>query len=800
VATQRPAYSVPLSDFVAALLAEREVIPRARLTAQQVSEIVPGSSCIVYVVADQENPIWEVKAVAGEVTLDEPLFAIDAGTLGAVWAKQAAISYSASDLPREEYSHLHVRRSVSTLSYLPCMLNDVMIGCIEVVTLEAQITDEELAAVNDLTPYVAIAISTGLAYENERNSNLESISRLTQLYDLEKVFAATLELNDLMPTICTKVQQLFNSQAVNLWMVEGDDVVLMEQAGVDGTALVGTRQTGVEGIAAGIANKGEALLFEDPEQDDLKKRNESVEEGAVFTLIASPVVYEQSLVGVLEVVNKLDGTPFDEDELFTIMQVSEVAGSALHNASLLQAERKIEILQTLVQVSQQITSTLNLDRVLEAIVNGPQAVIPYERAALALEDRGKFQVRAISGMTQINPQEPDVRRLGEILRWVAGVEQEMYVKQIDGEIDEERPETREKFLKYFEESGVRSFYALPLTDDQGRLGILSLESTDPEFLTEAHLEMLKVLGGQATVALRNASLYREVPFIGVLEPILQRKQKFMAQSKKRRSMSIGIAVAVVLILVFFPIPMRLEGDAVVAPAHTVHIQPRQDGVVSSVLVREGQQVTKGTVVAKMENWDERSGLASAEAKYQAAIAEMNRALAGNDGSLAGQKRAEADYWTAEVTRARERMEQTQLRSPIDGVIATPHIENLVGEKVTAGQELFDILDSRSAVVDVAIPEPDLVLLQAGTNAGVKLEGFPTRTFRGHVAIVSPRSHAERDSRFFYARVEVSNADGSIRPGMQGRGKISAGWHPVGYVMFRDFGSWAWTKLWNLVGW
>jgi RND family efflux transporter MFP subunit len=800
VATQRPAYSVPLSDFVAALLAEREVTPRARITAQHVTELIPGCSCIVYVVPDQENPSWEMKAVSGEVTLDEPSFAVDAGTLGAVWAKREAISYSASSLPREEYAHLHVRRSVSTLSYLPCMLDDVMIGCIEVVTLESQISEEDLSAVNDLTPYVSIAISTGMAYENERNTNLESISRLTQLYDLEKVFAATLELNDLMPTICTKVQQLFNSQAVNLWMVEGDDVVLMEQAGVDPTASVGTRQAGGEGIAADIANKGEALLFEDPEQDDLKKRNASVEEGGVFTLIASPVAYEQSLVGVLEVVNKLDGTPFDEDELFTIMQVSEVAASALHNASLLQAERKVEILQTLVQVSQQITSTLNLDRVLEAIVNGPQAVIPYERATLALEDRGKFQVRAISGMTQINPQEPDVRRLGEILRWVAGIDQEMYIKQVDGEIDDERAETREKFLKYFEESGVRAFYALPLTDDQGKLGILSLESTDPEFLTEAHLEMLKVLAGQATVALRNASLYREVPFIGVLEPILQKKQKFMAQSKKRRSMSIGIAVAVVLFLVFFPIPMRLDGDAVVAPAHTVHIQPREDGVISSVLVREGQQVAKGSVVAKMEDWEERSGLASAEAKYQAAIAEMNRALAGNDGSLAGQKRAEADYWTGEVSRARERLDQTQLRSPIDGVIATPHIENLAGEHVTAGQELFDILDSRSAVVDVAIPEPDLVLLQAGTNAGVKLEGFPTRTFRGRVAIVSPRSHADKDSRFFYARVEVPNLDGSIRPGMQGRGKIAAGWHPVGYVMFRDFGSWAWTKLWNLVGW
>jgi GAF domain-containing protein len=81
---------------------------------------------------------------------------------------------------------------------------------------------------------------------------------------------------------------------------------------------------------------------------------------------------------------------------------------------------------------------------------------------------------------------------------------------------------------------MRSFFALPLIDDQGRLGLLAFESSDPDFLTPAHLEIIKVLAAQATVALRNASLYREVPFINVLEPLLHRKQRFLAMGKQRR--------------------------------------------------------------------------------------------------------------------------------------------------------------------------------------------------------------------------------------------------------------------------
>ena len=62
----------------------------------------------------------------------------------------------------------------------------------------------------------------------------------------------------------------------------------------------------------------------------------------------------------------------------------DAAATALHNASLLMAERKVEVLETLVTVSHEITSTLHLERMLQTIVSAPQAVIPYERAAIAL--------------------------------------------------------------------------------------------------------------------------------------------------------------------------------------------------------------------------------------------------------------------------------------------------------------------------------------------------------------------------------------------------------------------------------
>jgi len=92
------------------------------------------------------------------------------------------------------------------------------------------------------------------------------------------------------------------------------------------------------------------------------------------------------------------------------------------------------------------------------------------------------------------------------------------------------------------------------------------------------------------------------------------------------------------------------------------------------------------------------------------------------------------------------------------------------------------------------------LLHEGQNAAVKLNGYPTRTFRGTVTTVSPKAEAQADARVFFARVAVDNPDGLIRSGMEGRGKISTGWRMSGYVLFRRSAIWLYSRIWNWFGW
>jgi RND family efflux transporter MFP subunit len=232
----------------------------------------------------------------------------------------------------------------------------------------------------------------------------------------------------------------------------------------------------------------------------------------------------------------------------------------------------------------------------------------------------------------------------------------------------------------------------------------------------------------------------------------------------------------------------------------VQIQPEAAGVVYRVLVHEGDHVGAGDVLAEMENWNSRYGLAEAQAKHESALMQMNHALAVNDGSAAGAQQVQADYWQAELSRAQEVLDKSKLRSPIDGVVATPRVDSFAGKKLALGDSFAEVVDTSRVIVDVAIDDDDAGLLRAGQAASVKLNSYPTRTFRGQVLLVSQKAESVHEAPVFYARVAIPNADGLLRSGMEGRGKVKTGTYPAGYVLLRRPCIWFISKIWDWMGW
>jgi len=786
-------------DIAALLIASSSSVGCAALVASVTVDTLAESACVVYRFdPDSHEAAWRAVGLGGDVALGQNVLSSDSPLLAPLIAKQGVVVHSGAKLQREDFAHLQIIRSIASISCLPLIVEDRLVGALEVISFSKVPSSEDMEILDPLLRLAPFALLRTEQFEQEKENLLDSVHRLTQLYDLEKSLNTTLDLDHVVRLIPRKVLPMLRCQAVHLWLFDGDVLTLKASSGSDETVYAGMTQAPGQGYVADMAEEGETLLIADPADERLRLRNG--ETGSpIWTAILVPLMQDEAEVGVLEAVNKMrdtSGEPFDEDDEFFLSSIAETASSALKNASLMFAERKLAILEALVHVSSEITSTLRLDRLLRIIVNSPQAVLPFERCAIALDNRGKLQLKAISGMAHITLGDAQVELLADLTRWLATQPDAVHLRQTG---DSEADDLPEPVMRYFEASGNRALYALPLSDDQGRVGVLLYESSDPDFLDVPHTEMIKILAGQATVAIRNALLYREVPLISLLEPIMQRKQALLRTTRGRR---IGLAVAAVIVtlfLVFCPLPMRLTGEATVAPQHLITIAAPEDGTVAAVFAQEGERVQAGQLLASMSDLQWRMDLDSAEARYRSAELVMQSDLA-RGSPQAGSDRAQLDYLRAEADRARNRIEGAKLRSPITGIVMTPALQNAAGEHLEAGATFAQVLDLSSAVIDIAIPQRDAVLLAAGQSAAIKLDSYPQRSWHGTLMVVSPDAQAGDGVRTFAARVPLPNTDALLRSGMTGRAKVFIDFRPAGYVLLRRPALWMWQVIWNWFGW
>ncbi len=790
-------------ETAAQLLMAADVASRATVIATSIAGLLPDSACVVHRYQPENEPTpWTVVGAAGDISLEEVQHAGN-------WPFEAPESFPAEGqvydknrLSREDYAHLHSRRTVGALAYVPVDYDGKLVAVLEIVILSGAIEARQLKDLAPIARLTAPALLSGELFEQQRQTLLDSVHRMSQMYDLEKSLNATLEMDAVIAMVPTKAAAMLPCQAMHLWLFDGSSLRLVSSEGADDTVEAGVIEAPGEGYVADMAEEGEPLLIVDESDERLQARNaRRPEESAtppVTNALLVPLMQDEAEIGVLEAINRAD-RPFDDDDEFLLLSMAETIASALKNASLMTAERKLEILKVLVQVSSEITSTLRLDRLLQIIVNSPQSVLPYELCAIALDHRGRLQLKAVSGMTNLPMGDIAVERVKTLVNWLSSQPDALDLRWQEETDSDQSSGLPPEVLRHFEETGYRGLYALPLNDDQGRVGMLIYESSDAEFLDLPQKEMIKILSGQATVAIRNAMLYREVPLISLIEPLVQKRNALLRTTRSRRVTYAVVAAAVALFLIFCPLPMRVEGDAVVVPQHLVTVAAPVDGSVDHVYAHEGQRVAAGQVLGAINDWQWRMDLAAAEARYQASLLTMENDLA-HGSAQAGADRANADYLRAEVAQARSRLDSAQLRSPIAGIVVTPNLQNLAGEHLDAGAAFAQVLDLESAVIQIAVPEQNASLLSDGQSAAFKLDSYPQRTWHSQVSMVSPQAIAGDGYRTFAAEVRVPNHDAMLRAGMSGKGKIYIGLRPAGYVLLRRPALWIWQTVWNMIGW
>ena len=659
-------------------------------------------------------------------------------------------------------------------------------------------TDEEGEFLSKSMELVTVAAGNMRSYEEQSRNQLNAITRLTLLYDISQIFNSTLELDKLLPIITEKIRDILDAETCTIWLLNeaGDGIRCAKSTGAYEQLFRSKTAKLDEDIAGEVIKEGEGILIEDATDDErLKKRLPNEEENPVVTYLSAPLECKGKILGTLEALNRTTENLYNEEDQFLINDLAHQAAVSIHNANLLRAERKAKELDTLLSISHAITSTLNLDKVLKTIVNQSATLIPYDRAAIGLIERGRVDLVAVSGRMEVDKQSPDMKELSDILTWASHLKKGLYISEFDGKIITDREENREKFKSYFEKSGVNSFVSLPLKDEEGDLGILSFESAQPYFLDERHLEVVSILSNQATVAIRNASLYKQVPLMNIMEPLMQRKQKFLKMPRGRKiawATAIGVFALLMLII---PWKMKVGGDVVVLPERRTPAVTEVEGIILRVAHREGARVKKGDLLAQLKDDDYRLALNDYKMQREVLLKEISRSTSMGDSSSVRMKQLALEQVDQEISYFATELKNTQILAPVDGVIITPKVEEKVGSLLSKGSEFCELANMTSPRAEILVDEGEVSFLKIGQKTRFKMNAYPTRSFEGSINLLGTQIHENDSHRYSRLEAGVQDSNTLLRSGMAGKAKIEIGWRPIGYVILRKPVRFLWKKLW-----
>ena len=736
--------------------------------------------------------------------------AVIEGFLFELMEAERAQRFGKDEVEHDRLTHLgeNDRERVTTALYAPIATRAGTIGIVEILNhSHGEFSPDDAAYVEEACRLTAGALNFLRSLDEERSSSISTVDRLTALYDISRVFSSTLELSNLLPIMAEKIRDILQGGACNIWLVDSEtnELKFAQQAGEDPTTDQSVRIPVGEGFLGQVANLGEARLVADAEEEpQLKERLEAGGDFELRTVMCAPLVKEETVLGVVEVVNKARGQAFDDDDLFFLSSMAEQASIALTNANLFNAERRAHDLNALLATSKELTSTLNLDHVLTTVVHQAATVVPFDLCAIGIFDRSQFVLGAVSGEAEV-PKTPKMEGLRKVLEWVAAQEgsvsadrhEEGWATSPDAEVA--------NLTRFMEEQGYGGFHAIPLRDDQGCVGVLALLSEQADFLTASNLEILSILANQTTVAVRNARLYQEVPLASFLRPILKSKHRLEEVTHGRGVELAWKAALAIGLLVIIPWRFRIQTNATVVPAERRVVSAEVSGVIKTVPVREGARVNAGDVVATLEDSDYAMMLQTATTNSGLARRQLEDAEARKDWTAVSQAQLSMDLHNAEADLYREKVDKAQLRSPIAGVIVTPKVEEKAGQFLKVGDAFCEVVDEDRMAVDMNVPETDVAWIRPGAKVALKLNALPTKTVAGDVERVSPQTITAENEQFFVTRAVFPNPRHAARPGMAGQAKIAAmggwfhsGWYPIGFVMLRAPTSWAWREVWSWI--
>jgi hypothetical protein len=559
-----------------------------------------------------------------------------------------------------------------------------------------------------------------------------------------------------------------------------------------------------------------------------------------FLLVLGPLKVGNAVKSVVEIFQRPNpSVKTQAGYLRFLMQMCELASDFLKTRQLQQFTDRQSLWQQLEQFTRSVHASLNPRDVAFTIANEGRRLIQCDRVSVALVKGKKCVIESISGQDTFDARSNTVSLLNQLATTVvAGGEAVWYV----GDTSNFPPQIEEAFQAYLDDSHSKHVAVLPLwrpfaagegdpraatanrppampgtpsLPDSNSLPIAALiveqiEDTRPR---DGLTQRVGVVCEHSSTALANA-LEHEHLFLMPVWRTLGKSRVVLEARNLPKTITVAVCVLLGLIALFLvPSDFNLQSGGTLQPVVRRKVFAGVDGTVDRVLVKHGDQVAPGQVVAELRNEDLMSSIAEVTGK-RAEAQEQLLSLSRSEFNEGKQKVTpeERNRMAGERAELRQRLtsldQQLELYNdkrqmlhvvtPIGGEVTTWDVEQLLKTRpVHQGDALIDVADTSGQwELELRMPEdrvghlleaqhdPDLgqelkVTYRLATDPGMDHEGTVVEVHK------SAEVHGE-EGNVVLVRVAIDKSKLSyLRPGADVMAKVHCGRASLGYCWFHD---------------
>jgi signal transduction protein with GAF and PtsI domain len=332
-------------------------------------------------------------------------------------------------------------------------------------------------------------------------------SQVALLHRISSIVSSDQDLESILRELVTLTMNVTDSDACLVYLIDhGTNEIVLRASQLPHDAEIGkVRLKMGEGITGWVAvHNSVVALAKNAAADARFKRFSSLQEDSHEAFLSVPLVNSGELIGVINVHHR-EPHNHSSDEVALVTFIGEQMGGVIGRSRLAeQSQSAVRRLETLAAVAQTISAEGYLERILQAISEMVAETLDSAVCSILLVDEEKKEL-TVSAARCSSPDymhRMPIRMEGSLIEHVIRESQPVIIPNIHEEKAYRYPELARK-------SGLTSVLAAPLLSQGKVIGSINIYTREARSFGDEEVGFLKVVAGQAAIAIQNARLMSE---------------------------------------------------------------------------------------------------------------------------------------------------------------------------------------------------------------------------------------------------------------------------------------------------